>query len=361
MKDIKKMKQIHIFVAAFISCLLFYGIVFWTGGTIYPFPHLFYLTIVFASFYGNWFITLFTAGFASILMSYWLMPIQIEDYMLQDHFSWLFRTMMFLFVAVITKLSADFIRNQRRIAMENSEQIIAFQKATFNGILNLAEARDPETTGQHLERLSYFAKILLENIPIPSAEKTHIISTIAFHDIGKIAIPDEILQKPGKLTDLEFEVIKDHAVIGGELLRRIEESLTDEDDLHEMIKTARELTYFHHERPDGKGYPLGLKGDEIPFAAKVTALCDVYDALTSKRPYKGPIPHDQCVKIIQQGRGTQFDAEIVDQFMAVHCKFKEIAETFKDGSILLEKNIFLHTDEIIKNKKMKKVNKTSCI
>lgn len=347
MLNTSKPKQLYIFILSIFSCILFYTIVFYTGGTIFPFPHLFYFAIIFASFFGNWCTALFTAVFSSVLMSYWFMPLNIAQNIRQDHFDWLFRTAMFVFVAVIVKISADSIRNKKKQYVKTSKQIINFQQATFNGILNLAEARDPETTGKHLERLSRYASTLLENMKISPAEKQNIISTIAFHDIGKIAIPDHILQKPEKLTASEFEIIKQHTVIGGSILHEIEKSLTFEEHLYQMIKTARELAYFHHERPDGTGYPLGLKGSQIPFAAKVTAICDVYDALSSKRPYKNPIPHEKCIEIIKAGRGTQFDEEVVDQFLTIHHKFKYIAKTFKDEKILFQNSIIQNYNKTI--------------
>lgn len=104
-------------------------------------------------------------------------------------------------------------------------------------------------------------------------------------------------------------------------------------EVQEMMLIANEIIYFHHERADGKGYPYGLQGKEIPFSARVTSLCDVYDALASERPYKKAIEHEECVEIIKKGRGTQFDAEIVDCFLKVHDEFKEIYSNYQDTKV----------------------------
>jgi len=349
-------QQIFIFFLSFLSCILFFTIVYCSGGTAFVFPHLFYFSIAFASLYGNWFNALFTPIFSATLLFPKWMPAYIEHNIIQSHIGWFFRSLIFILVAIIIKVISDSIRKKEYINAIKSKQMLLFQEAAFKGILNLAEASDPETTGRHLERLSSYVAVLLEDMQINPIEKENIISAIPFHDIGKVGIPDNILQKPGKLTDAEFEIVKQHPVIGGEIFDNIEKSIIEED-LRQMITTAKELIYFHHERPDGKGYPLGLKGEEIPFAAKVAALCDVYDALSSKRPYKEPIPHEQCVEIIKAGRGTQFDEKIVDHFLNVHEKFKKIAENLKDEEISAPQKMLESIDTIRKNKN--KIGNTS--
>jgi putative two-component system response regulator len=355
-QKLEKPKQIFVFIISFLSCILFSAIVYYSGGTAFAFPHLFYFSISFSSLYGNWFNALFTPIFSAILLSPKWMPAYVSQHIMQSNIGWLFRSLIFVLAAIIIKVISNSIQKKEYLNTIKSKQMLRFQEAAFKGILNLAESADPDTTGRHLERLSSYAAVLLEDMKINPTEKENIISAIPFHDIGKVGIPNNILQKPGKLTDAEFEIVKQHPIIGGEIFENIERSIIEED-LRQMIKTVKELIYFHHERPDGKGYPLGLKGDEIPFAAKVAALCDVYDALSSKRPYKDPIPHEQCVEIIKAGRGTQFDEKIVDQFLNVHEKFKEIAENLKDEGISAPQKILESIDTIRKNKN--KINDAS--
>jgi putative two-component system response regulator len=133
------------------------------------------------------------------------------------------------------------------------------------------------------------------------------------HDVGKIAIDDDILRKPGKLTKEEFDEMKKHTLMGGDIIERIQNKTSDRD----YLDYAKIFTMYHHERWDGKGYPHGLAGEEIPLPARIMALIDVYDALMSKRPYKEPFTHEESVRIIEEGRGTQFDPVLTDLFISI--------------------------------------------
>lgn len=325
--------QKKIFLATLIICFLCYGIVYYTGGTALPYPHLFYFPIILAAQFGSWKIVLFTSLLSSLFMSYWGMPLNVAEGIKQAHFSWIFRSSMYITMSIVVKLNTDKIRRRNQMFINKSKNLMAIQRSAFIGILNMAEFRDSETTGKHLERLSYYAEVLLRDMDTPKKLKENIAFYIGFHDIGKVAIPDSILLKPGKLTTKEFERIKEHTTIGGKIIENIEKSIpTDEKETQEMIKLAKEIAFYHHERPDGKGYPYGLKGESIPFAARITSLCDVYDALTSERPYKKAMGHLEAVEIIKAGRGTQFDAQIVDVFLSKHNEFKDIYENFKHKS-----------------------------
>lgn len=317
--------QKMVFVIVVIICLFCYWIVYYTGGTALPYPHLFYFPIILAAQFGNWKIVIFTSVLSSLMMSYWGMPLEIEEGIKQAHFSWFFRSFMYVTLSIIVKINTDKIRNKNIMLIKKSNNLIAIQQSAFAGLLNLAEFRDADTTGKHLERLTYYAEILLNNMTLSQKMKDSIMLYISYHDIGKVAIPDSILLKPDKLTTEEFEVIKGHTIIGGKIIEEIEKSIpADEVDLQEMMKIAKDIAYFHHERPDGLGYPYGLKADEIPISAKITALCDVYDALASDRPYKKAISHEECVEIIKKGRGTQFDCEIVDVFLLNQDEFRNV-------------------------------------
>lgn len=324
-------KQFYILTASVLACFTVYKIVHLAGGTHSPYPHLFYFPIMFASFFGSWTVSLFTAVLSSLMMSYWFMPLNIPYGVLQGHFGWTYRAFMFMTVSVFIKVTTCLMQRNHNLLLKKSRQLTLLSRSTLNAILDLAETKDPDSTGKHLDRLAAYARILLAHIDLPADEKQNIIYSIAFHDIGKVAIPDSILLKPGKLTEEEFETMKSHTTIGGDILRKIQESVsTEERELGSMLRTATELTYYHHERTDGKGYPFGLSADEIPLSAKITALCDVYDALSTWRPYKEAFPHKKCVEIIREGRGTQFDEAIVDCFLKVEREFEAIARRIAD-------------------------------
>jgi putative two-component system response regulator len=141
----------------------------------------------------------------------------------------------------------------------------------------------------------------------------YLIPSAQLHDVGKIAISDTILNKPGKLTPEEFDIMKTHAAIGVTIIQRIEENAEE----HDFMKHARLIAGGHHEKWDGTGYPEGVKGKDIPLEARLMAVADVYDALLSVRPYKQPLSSGEARQIIQDGKGTQFDPFLVDIFLKV--------------------------------------------
>lgn len=168
-----------------------------------------------------------------------------------------------------------------------------------------SEWRDNET-GAHIKRMSTYCRIVAKTLGMGDAYSEQIELAASMHDIGKIAIPDSILHKPGKLTPEEFEIMKQHAEAGGRLLEGAE------DDL---MKMARDIAYYHHERWDGKGYPKGLAAEQIPLSARIAAVCDVFDALISERPYKKAWPVEDALKVVTDGKGTQFEPRIVEAFL----------------------------------------------
>ena len=146
------------------------------------------------------------------------------------------------------------------------------------------------------------------------------------HDVGKVGIPDNILLKPGKLDDVEFNIMKGHALLGAKALRRAEEQAGEAT----FLRYAREIAESHHEKWDGSGYPFGLKGDHIHLSGRIMAVADVYDALISKRVYKPAFSHKKAIDIIVEGRGTHFDADIVDAMLEIEPQFIEIAAQYSD-------------------------------
>ena len=201
--------------------------------------------------------------------------------------------------------------------------------ATILALAKLAEYRDDDT-GIHLERIREYTKIIAEEM----AKKPNYIGYITkeyiddiyhssiLHDIGKVGIPDAILLKPGKLTPEEFELMKTHSTLGGDVLTVIDAGIEGQT----FLTLAKEIAYYHHERWNGTGYPKGLSGENIPLSARIVALPDVYDALTSKRVYKNIISHEKAKEIIINEKGKHFDPDVVDSFLAREDEFKMICE-----------------------------------
>jgi putative two-component system response regulator len=193
---------------------------------------------------------------------------------------------------------------------------------------NIIEYRNLES-GSHVKRTQFFSKALIDHVmekPSHYADelRTHepdiIVKSVALHDVGKIGIPDKILLKPGKLDPEEFELMKTHTTIGKNIIESI---LNRSDAIY--LKHCRDICYCHHERFDGKGYPRGLKGYEIPLSARIVSLVDVYDALVCARVYKSAIPYNEAIKIISEGRGTQFDPFFTDALIEIQDTFQEIS------------------------------------
>ena len=207
--------------------------------------------------------------------------------------------------------------NLQRMVLEKTQNVLELQDALLKTMAEMVECRD-DITGGHIGRTQHCVKILLEEIKKENLYSDEMeglnmdlaLQSCQLHDVGKISIEDSILKKPGKLTDEEFEVMKKHTVFGKEIIEKIE-SLTKEND---FLKYAKIFAETHHEKWDGTGYPCGLKGDGIPLLGRIMAVADVYDALTSARPYKKAFPHEEAVRIITEGRGTQFDPAMVAVF-----------------------------------------------
>ena len=227
------------------------------------------------------------------------------------------------------------LRDQNRVleekVRERTEELTHTQDVTIIGFATLAEFRSQET-GTHIMATQHFVSILARHLsthPHYSAfltlENIELLRKSApLHDIGKIAVPDRILLKPGRLTADEFEEIKKHTTYGRDAILRAEKALGNTQS--SFLSLAKEIAYTHHERWDGKGYPEGLREYEIPISGRLMALADVYDALISERVYKKPIPHEKAVEIIESERGKHFDPAVVDAFLDVEDVFRNIAQ-----------------------------------
>lgn len=220
-----------------------------------------------------------------------------------------------------------------RIRQQVSE-IASAQIGAIFAMSKLAESRDPET-GEHLERMREYCRLIardMANLPgyFSTIDKTfieNIYSASPLHDIGKVGVPDAILTKPGKLTDQEWVVMRTHPIIGAETLREVDR----EHPGNAFIQTGIEIAEAHHEKWDGSGYPYGLAGRKIPLSARILALGDVYDALTSKRCYKEAMSHDKAVDIIREGDGKHFDPDVVSSFMNINEEFIQVRKFFQDS------------------------------
>ena len=207
------------------------------------------------------------------------------------------------------------------------QQISSIQRAVIFALASLAKSRDDDT-GSHLPRVREYCRAILRplrELPeyaalIDQTFSENIYAASPLHDIGKVGIPDHILLKPARLTPPEFEIIKTHTTIGANTLRAVDREYPG----NSFIRTGIEIAEFHHEKWDGSGYPHGLTGEAIPLAARIVALVDVYDALTSTRVYKKALGHLESVAIILEGRGRHFDPHVVDAFEAVEKEFEAI-------------------------------------
>ncbi|WP_419781569.1 HD domain-containing phosphohydrolase [Maridesulfovibrio sp.] len=187
---------------------------------------------------------------------------------------------------------------------------------TIHHLCAAAEYKDEETAN-HLVRMAEYSRILAENIGLDQKTVELIHTSAPMHDIGKIGIPDSILLKPGTLTAEEWDVMKSHAIIGGNIL-----SMGSSD----YINMGAVIALSHHEKWDGSGYPNGFSGDEIPLPGRICAVADVFDALTSKRPYKEPFSIEKSLEIMKEGRGNHFDPQLIDIFFDNIDEILEIQE-----------------------------------
>jgi HD-GYP domain-containing protein (c-di-GMP phosphodiesterase class II) len=241
----------------------------------------------------------------------------------------------YLWLARLSNSQEDSLRRSKDQAVKQLKDLVKTRDAVVFGLAKLADSRDPET-GKHLERISHYSTRIASELHrhprfrkrVDSAFVRSIGLSAALHDIGKVGVEDAILRKPGRLTPQERLRMQIHPIVGGECIEQIERRLGRSN----FLAMAREIALYHHEWWDGSGYPHGLAGEAIPLAARIVALADVYDALSSRRVYKEPMSHEKCLEIIQQGSGTQFDPEIVEVLLRIESDFRAVAHRLGDHS-----------------------------
>ena len=210
--------------------------------------------------------------------------------------------------------------NLQHLVEEKTEEVVKLQTAILKTMSNLVEYRD-DVTGGHIERTELLLKILIKEMVdtkvyediLKSWDHDLLLQSAQLHDVGKIAIKDSILMKPGPLTEEEREEMKKHAAFGETVIEKIQEDAIESV----FLSHAKIMAGTHHERWDGKGYPRGISGVNIPLQGRLMAIVDVYDALISERPYKKAMPTEEALKIIKQSSGSQFDPALVDVFITV--------------------------------------------
>jgi putative two-component system response regulator len=235
---------------------------------------------------------------------------------------------------VSTRLEiAAYRDNLEEQVAERTKETELLKDVVIEAMGELAEYRDPETGG-HIKRTQYYVQALARQLAKLdkykhdlSRDKVELVFKSApLHDIGKVAIRDSILLKPGRLSSEEFEAMKMHTTYGESVIKKLERKIGESS----FLRYAKEIAGSHHERFDGTGYPRGLVGEETPLSGRIMAIADVYDALISKRVYKEAYSHDKALSIMAEGRGSHFDPAIFDTFIELGPEFQAIADRFQD-------------------------------
>jgi putative two-component system response regulator len=201
-------------------------------------------------------------------------------------------------------------------------EIVQRERETVVRLSKAAEYRDPET-GAHILRMAHYSEVIARGLGLPEEDCGLILEAAPMHDIGKVGIPDQILLKPGRLTPEEFDVMKQHAMFGYEILK---------GSSSKVLQAGAEIARAHHEKFDGSGYPSGFKGNEIPIFSRIVAVADVFDALTSERPYKKAWTLERAAEHIKTSAGTHFDPKCVDVFFANWDNVLQIRQRFNDAN-----------------------------
>ena len=233
--------------------------------------------------------------------------------------------------STVTRMESD-MADQYRDIRRYSENVMKMQDGLIVLIADMVENRDSDT-GDHIQKTASYVRIILDGLKrkgyyaeqLTPQYMEYVVKSAPLHDTGKIMIPDNILNKPGKLTPEEFEVMKTHATLGKEIIEKAINTVEGEN----YLTDARDMAAYHHERWDGKGYPEGLKEEEIPLSARIMAVADVFDALISKRVYKPAFTMEKSLEMIAEGKGTQFDPKCVEVFLEAVPDLEAVLNSYK--------------------------------
>ncbi len=255
------------------------------------------------------------AGYAAGADDYVVKPFEHEELLAKLRVLFRLRDMMERLWQANARMQ-QFNQELEKLVAERTREVLEAQDLTITALAQLADSRDPET-GDHIARMRQYSRILAAEwvamkpeAGLGSRFADEVYRAASLHDIGKVGVPDSILLKPGKLTEEEFEVMKRHTLIGYETLVETSGGKLDRS----FLKMSVEIARHHHERWDGRGYPDGLKGEAIPLPARIVAVADVFDALTSKRVYKNAIPPDEAAAYIERESDRHFDPTVVEAF-----------------------------------------------
>ena len=218
------------------------------------------------------------------------------------------------------KFQIDWTRHLATMVDERTQAILAREQELIYRMSRAAEFRDPET-GAHIQRMAHYSALIAQALGLDPDQQKLLLESAPLHDVGKIGIPDAILLKPARLTPEEFDIMKQHARMGYELLK---------DSGSEILRAGAEIALSHHEKFDGSGYPAGLAGEAIPIFGRIVAVADVFDALTSERPYKPAWSLDDAANLLKEGRGAHFDPACVDALLQSWGRMLEIRARFQD-------------------------------
>lgn len=280
------------------------------------------------------FLILIVAGFTFLFMEWIILrPLRdMQSSLTQSRYDAVPMTMNIKSYGEIRDFQNEYNRLVQAVNHEKTE-LEKVKALTVTSLVSLAEIRDHETglhiirTQKYVELLSSAYNNLFQDKKINEYKMSIMVQCAPLHDIGKVAIPDHILLKPGKLTHEEFDIMKMHTVYGKETIVRGNVGLTDSM----FIDTVVNIVYHHHERWNGSGYPLGLRTSSIPIEARIMAVADVYDAVTTNRIYKSAVSHEEAVSILKQGSGIEFDPDMIQAFLKVEQTFKAISEFYSEN------------------------------
>ena len=264
------------------------------------------------------------------ILAFYLDTVQDENFtVLHETILWgiVPRAMVLTAVAIIFTMLSSRTKALLTNLTQAADELSLYHEEMVMGFATLVENKDG-STGGHIKRTTMYVKLLAEELQKRGYYKEiltrdymkNLCMAAPMHDIGKISVPDVILQKPGKLTAEEFEIIKKHTVSGGKIIQETFGHLGNE----QYAQMAYEVAHFHHEKWNGRGYPEGLKETEIPLCARIMAVADVFDAVSEKRCYRDAMPMDKCFEIIQEGRGQDFEPVLVEVFLDIREKVEQV-------------------------------------